>query len=124
MLTASCSPCLPSKYVKSLTCPVGQTRRAARRAALCLHFPDTTKVASSEGAVGAIADLHERGLIAPEAKFVPAAAGTMLTPTSPLERSNLEKLLHRYLNEDDPEVSFIRAQLPVLLLPLVHLLVS
>eukprot|EP01043_Picozoa_sp_COSAG02_P046319 COSAG02_NODE_4321_length_5506_cov_63.368599_7_plen_100_part_00 len=73
-----------------------------------------TKVASSEGAVGAIADLHERGLITPEAKFVPAAAGTMFTPTSPLNRSNLEKLLHRYLNEDDPEVSFIRAQPPLL----------
>jgi hypothetical protein len=78
-------------------------------------------VASSEGAVGAIADLHERGLIAPDAKFIPAAAGTMLTPTSPLNRSNLEKLLHRYLNEDDPEVSLIRARLLFVLLLLVHL---
>ena len=62
-------------------------------------------VASSEGAVGAIADLHERGLIAAAddagaggCAFIPAAAGTMLTPTSPVsgDRSLLEELVHRY----------------------------
>jgi len=68
-------------------------------------------VASSEGAVGAIADLHDRGLIAasdgagaPGCAFIPAAAGTMLTPTSPISRSTLEELVHRYRNDDDPAV--------------------
>lgn len=89
-------------------------------------------VASAEGVVGAISDLHKRKLVAPvrilllilivtlelfqltyglfpfatqSAVFVPSEAGTMLSPTAPLSLTDLETLVHRHANDDDPEIA-------------------
>jgi hypothetical protein len=67
----------------------------------CVHDPVVHEilghVASAEGVVGALLDLHRRGVCRPGALFVPQAAGTMLCPTSPLQLSMLEGLVHRHI---------------------------
>ena len=48
--------------------------------------------------VSALSDLHHRQLICSTAVFIPKAAGTLLSPTSPLTLTTLERLLLRHGN--------------------------
>eukprot|EP00930_Biecheleria_cincta_P045070 TRINITY_DN31062_c0_g1_i1.p1 TRINITY_DN31062_c0_g1~~TRINITY_DN31062_c0_g1_i1.p1 ORF type:complete len:738 (+),score=97.73 TRINITY_DN31062_c0_g1_i1:178-2391(+) len=51
--------------------------------------------AGTEGAAAAVNDIRSRGLLAPDCVCVPRKSSTLLAPTSVLEPSLMEKLLHR-----------------------------
>jgi len=55
-------------------------------------------IASAEGAVKAIQDLHAQGLLAPDCVFVPAVARTMLAPTEVLSNEPVASVMHRMFN--------------------------
>ena len=55
-------------------------------------------VASSEGVVPTIKDIHDRHILANECSFIPASAGTYFAPTARIELTELESALHQLFN--------------------------
>ena len=57
-------------------------------------------IASAEGVVETLQALRRRGLCTERCAFIPSSAGTLFAPTSKLEASSLEKVLHCFFNAE------------------------
>ncbi|CAE7596530.1 unnamed protein product, partial [Symbiodinium sp. CCMP2456] len=61
-------------------------------------------MAGNEDAALVLDDIHQRGLLAPDSVVIPRASSTLLAPTEVLNRTTMEKLVHRLGHSGDGDI--------------------